>query len=176
MIILFVLFMIAIPSFEQNRKSDIVNFFGQCLQFIEPLSRQGLPGLLYFCGLVAVWDGISVLPVRYIEFMVALCYQTAPEYITIIVIGKTLGGIFTYKACHAFLQCHDLQDLFLSNGLSLYANAISDLVREQPFLYGLTFRTFFPSVLNCIALAMLPLSLSQFVVIQFLHAVILAWP
>ena len=99
-----------------------------------------------------------MLPVRYIEFMVALCVQTTPEYIAIIVIGKTVGGLLTYKACHAMIQCNELEELFLSNGFSLYASAISDLVRERPFLYGLTFRTFFPSVLNCIALAMLPLT------------------
>ena len=117
-----------------------------------------------------------MLPVRYVEFMVALCFQTAPEYIVIIVLGKTLGGVLTYKACHLVLQFNDLQLVFLSNGLSLYVNSISDLVRERPFLYGLTFRTFFPSVLNCVALAMLPLNLSQFVLIQFIHALILAWP
>ena len=100
--------MIAVPSFEQNRKTEIIDFFGQCLQFLEPWSQEGLPGLLFFCGLVAVWEGISVLPVRYVEFMVALCFQTAPEYIVIIVLGKTIGGILTYKACHLFLQFNDL--------------------------------------------------------------------
>jgi len=35
---------------------------------------------------------------------------------------------------------------------------------------------FFPSILNCIALALLPLNQSQFVFIQFLHALILSWP
>ena len=89
--------MIAIPSFEQNRKNDIVNFFGWSLQKVEPWTEEGLPGILFFCGIVAMWDGISVLPVRYIEFMIALCYQTPPEYIAIIVIGKTVGGLLTYK-------------------------------------------------------------------------------
>ena len=82
----------------------------------------------------------------------------------------------TYKVCRFLIHCDNMHEFFLTNGFSLYANAIQDLVREQPFLYGLIFRTFFPSVLNCVALAMLPLNLSQFVMIQFLHAVILAWP
>lgn len=103
-IILIVLLVIAVPSFEQNRKSDIIELFGACLQKIHPWSNQGLPGMLLFSALVAIWDGFSLLPVRYIEFMVALCFQTPTEYILIVVIGKTLGSLLTYKACRFMLQ------------------------------------------------------------------------
>lgn len=75
-------------------------------------------------------------------------------------IGKTIGGIITYKVCNAFIKNEELEEIILSNGYSFYVNAISDLVRERPIFYGLLFRMFFPSILNCIALALLPLNLS----------------
>lgn len=91
-------------------------------------------------------------------------------------IGKTLGGIITYKVCNAFIKNEDLEEVILSNGCTFYVTAISDLVKERPLIYGLIFRMFFPSIMNCIALALLPLNQTQFVFIQFLHALILSWP
>ena len=174
--ILLILFMLAVPSFEQSRKADIVAFFGEFLNLVSPLAEEGLPGMLFFVTIVAIWDGISVLPLRYVEFLVALSFQTVPEYLAVMLIGKTIGGIITYKVCNAFIKNEELEEIILSIGYSFYFNAISDLVRERPIFYGLVFRMFFPSILNCIALALLPLNMSQFVFIQFLHALILSWP
>jgi len=133
-------------------------------------------GIFAFSAIVAVWDGISVLPIRYAEFLTALCFLTVPEYMLIMLIGKSLGGVFTYKICSTFIKNEELEEVILSNGCSFYVNAIGDLVRERPIFYGLIFRMFFPSIINCIALALLPLNQSQFVFIQFLHALILSWP
>ena len=41
---------------------------------VTPLADEGLPGMLVFVGIVAVWDGISVVNVRYVEFLTALCF------------------------------------------------------------------------------------------------------
>ena len=132
--------------------------------------------MLAFICIVAVWDGLSVVPIRYAEFLTAICFHTVPEYMVIMIIGKTLGGLITYKACNLFIKNDELEQVILSNGCTFYVNAIGDLVRERPLLYGLIFRMFFPSVMNCVALALLPLNQTQFVFIQFLHALILSWP
>ena len=168
--------MVAIPSFESSRKDEIIAFFGWFLRFVAPLSEHGIVGVLTFAAMVAVWDGISVVPVRYVEFLTALCFHTVPEYMIIMLIGKTIGGFFTYRVCNSFVKKGELEEVIISNGCKFYLAAISDLVREHPLLYGLIFRTFFPSIMNCIALALLPLNQTQFVFIQFLHALILSWP
>ena len=91
-----------------------------------------------------------------------------PQYVVIMLVGKTIGGFITYKACNLFIKNEDLAEIILSTGFSFYINAISDLVRKRPIFFGLIFRMFFPSILNCIALASLPLNQTQFVFIQFL--------
>ena len=73
-------------------------------------------------------------------------------------IGKTLGGFLTYRIANTIIKSDDLEDVILSNSCSFYVHAVSDLVREKPLLYGLIFRMFFPSIMNCIALALLPLN------------------
>ena len=80
-------------------------------------------------------------------------------------IGKTLGGFLTYKCCNALITNDSLEEIILHNGCSFYVAAISDLVRERPIFFGLIFRMFFPSIMNCIALALFPLNESQFVFI-----------
>lgn len=174
--ILLILFMLAVPSFESTRKNDIINFFGWFLNQIHPLAEQGLLGILGFAALVAVWDGVSVLPIRYAEFLTALCFHTVPEYMAVMLLGKTIGGVITYRCCNALITNEGLEEIILNNGCSFYVSAISDLVRERPIFFGLIFRMFFPSIMNCIALALLPLNQTQFVFIQFLHALILSWP
>lgn len=174
--IILILLMLLVPSFESSRKNDIIAFFGSVLKTVSPLAEQGFLGIISFAVIVAVWDGISVVPIRYAEFLTALCFTTVPEYIVIMLIGKTLGGYLTYKVSNALIKNEDLEDIILNNGFSFYITAISDLVKERPLLYGLIFRMFFPSIMNCLALALLPLNQSQFVFIQFLHALILSWP
>ena len=121
--------------------------------------------MLAFISIVAVWDGLSVVPIRYAEFLTAICFHTVPEYMVIMIIGKTLGGLITYKACNLFIKNDELEQIILSNGCTFYVNAIGDLVRERPLFYGLIFRMFFPSVMSCVALALLPLNQTQFVFI-----------
>ena len=152
--------MLAVPSFESTRKNDIVNYFGWFLNKVQPLSKDGLPSVLGFAAIVAVWDGISVLPIRYAEFLTALCFHTVPEYIAIMLIGKTVGGFFTYKFCNTLITNDSLEEIILNNGCSFYVSAISDLIRERPIFFGLLFRMFFPSIMNCIALALFPLNQS----------------
>ncbi len=168
--------MLAVPSFESSRKNDIVATFGWFLNQVYPLTSEGLLSILGFSAIVAVWEGISVVPVRYAEFLTALCFHTVPEYMAVMLIGKTIGGYITYKCCNAFIKNEELEEVILNNGFSFYVSAIGDLVRERPIFYGLIFRMFFPSIMSCIALALLPLNETQFVFIQFLHALILSWP
>ena len=125
---------------------------------MHPLAEEGPIGIIVFSAITAVWSGISILPNRYAEFLVALCYHTVPEYMLIMCVGKTLGGILTYKVCNFFIKNDELEEVMFSNGLSFYVNAIGDLVKERPIFYGLIFRLFFPSIMNCFALALLPLN------------------
>ena len=151
--------------------------FGRILEWVHPLGEQGIPGLLLISSIVAVWDGVSLLPVRYVEFLTALCFPSVPEFLLVMLLGKTMGGFLTFKVCNRLIKNQDdLGQVILNNGFSHYVAAVADLVRESPILYGLLFRMFFPSVLSCIALTLLPLNQTQFVFIQFLQALLLSWP
>jgi len=68
--------MFAIPSFEASKKEDIMDAFGVIYTYIAPLADTGLLGILIFSGIVAIWDGVQILPVRYIELMVALSFDS----------------------------------------------------------------------------------------------------
>ena len=142
-----------------------MHFFGTVVQIITPLADQGLIGILFYAFMVSIWDGLSVVPVRYVEFLVAITFNTIPEFIAIMLIGKTLGGFLTYRIANTIIKSDDLEDVILSNSCSFYVHAVSDLVKEKPLFYGLIFRMFFPSIMNCIALALLPLNKAQFVFI-----------
>jgi len=95
MSILITLILFAIPQLEKSRRMEINELFGLIVQHIIPLAETGLPGMLVFAFMVAFCEGVSVLPMRYIEFLVGLCYNLK-EYVFVVVIGKTMGAIFTY--------------------------------------------------------------------------------
>ena len=176
MTIFLVLVIFAIPQFESSRKSDIIYFFGEFLRVLTPIADCGLIGIIFYSSLVSFWDGLSVLNVRYVEFLVALSFNTIQEYVLVMIIGKTLGGFITYRMSQKLIKNEDFEDIILNHSCSFYVHAVSDLITEMPIFYGLIIRMFFPSVLSCIALALLPLNETQFVLIQFLHASILSWP
>jgi len=73
--------------------------------------------------------------------------------------GKAIGSIFTYKMVNAILRKEDLAELMLSNANSCYFLAVKKKVTKRPFIYGLIIRMFFPSMLNCFCLALLPINL-----------------
>ena len=47
-----------------------------------------------------MWDGLTILPAKYVEYMTALSFHTIPEFMAVMVIGKTIGGFITYKGCN----------------------------------------------------------------------------
>ena len=80
--------------------------------------------MIFFSGLVAIWDGISIFPVRYVEFLTALCFRNVPEYFIIMLIGKTMGGYVTFKMCNYFVRGEDLEEIILNNGFNMGVVAI----------------------------------------------------
>ena len=97
MSILLILVIFAIPQFESSRKPDIVFVFGEFLKVLSPVADCGLIGILFYSSIVSFWDGLSVLNVRYVEFLVALSFNTVQEYVLVMIIGKTFGGFITYR-------------------------------------------------------------------------------
>ena len=81
------------------------------------------------------------------------------------IIGKTLGGFITYRMSQKLIKNEDVEDIILNHSCSFYVHAVSDLISEMPIFYGLIIRMFFPSVLSSIALALLPLNETQFVLV-----------
>ena len=75
-LIFMLLIMIAVPSFESNHKLEIQSHFGTVINELEPLSELGWFSIFFYASIVAVWDGISVLPARYIELFVAISFTS----------------------------------------------------------------------------------------------------
>ena len=78
-----------------------------------PLADTGLPGMLVFALMVAFCEGLSVLPMRYIEFLVGLCFNLK-EYVFVVVIGKTIGAYFTYKCANLLMNRNELEEIVFS--------------------------------------------------------------
>lgn len=76
LLIALLLLMIAVPSFEQNRKSEIHAVFGTIANTMMPATEFGVLSILLYAAIVAVWDGLSVLPARYIELFVAMSFTS----------------------------------------------------------------------------------------------------
>ena len=73
------------------------------------MSDQGLFGMVFYGGLVALWEGFSVLPIRYVEFLVALNYTSYFDFILIVVLGKTFGSMITYRLANYILSKEELR-------------------------------------------------------------------
>lgn len=104
---------------------------------------------------MAVWDGFSILPIRYVEFLISLNYTSYYDFIIIVVVGKTLGSVITYKVSNYIISRDELERIMISSTNSFYFRALEVLVRDHPYLMAITIKLFFPSILASIGLAML---------------------
>lgn len=159
----FVILMIVIPFAETVYGNEIVELFGWFLNIVHPVANQGLFGIISFSAFVAFWDGITVVPVKFAELLTALCFHTMSEYIAVMVIGKTLGGLITYKVVDTLFINKKNKEIvsstILKNGLcSSYSEPIIDLICERPLVFGLLFHMFFPSIINSVILALFPIN------------------
>lgn len=181
-----ILVMFAIPSFETTRKAEIIELFALFAKLTGGISERGFFGMVFYSGLVAIWDGLSVLPVRYVEFLVALNYPHLQDFIIIVVIGKTLGAVLTYRLSYAVLSRDELQHVMLNNTTNFYFKSLESIVSSHPYSFAITIKLFFPSTLasHGLALILSPADsdqrsanrLQQFVLISFLSAILAAIP
>lgn len=177
MMIIILLFMIAVPSIEQNNKTDLHYILGKAINCMMPLTEYGLWSILLYAGIVALWDGFSLLPVRYIELFVAMSFSQVQAFVIIMVIGKSLGGYVTHTLANSILfNKKSFSEVLGTNSQSFVFKSITQLVCRRPYIYGLLIRMFFPSILINYYLALSPLPRQQFIFIQFLFATIISYP
>jgi hypothetical protein len=176
LVISLLIVMIAVPSLESRHKSDILNSFGTIVNEMIPATELGLYSIILYATIVAVWDGVCVLPARYIELFVAMSFTSVQQFVLIMILGKTLGGFVTHKIANSFLRKDRVLMIMFTNSSSFVFEAIQKLICSNPYIYGLMIRMFFPSVLINFYLALTPLPRTKFVFIQFLYAVIISYP
>jgi hypothetical protein len=70
---------------------------------MQPTTDLGLCSIFLYAGIVAVWDGLGLLPVRYIELFVAMSFTSVQQFILIMILGKTLGGYITHNIANSLL-------------------------------------------------------------------------
>jgi hypothetical protein len=102
------LVLIAVPTIETTRRREIIEMFAMFDQHTGPISDNGAFGMAFYSGLVAVWEGFSILPMRYVEFFVALNYLSYFDFILIVVLGKTFGSIISYRLTNYILSKEEL--------------------------------------------------------------------
>jgi len=168
--------MIAVPSFEQNQKHEIHSIFAMIVNTMMPATELGILSILLYASIVAVWEGFSVLPARYVELFVAMSFTSVQQFVLIMILGKTLGGYITHKFANSLLKKERLFLIMFTCSSSFIFQSIQQMICKRPFFYGLLIRMFFPSVLINFYLALTPLSKTKFVFIQFLHAAIMSYP
>jgi hypothetical protein len=168
--------MIAVPSFEQNRKTEIHAIFGTIANSMMPATEFGVLSILLYAAIVAVWDGLSVLPARYIELFVAMSFTSVQQFVLIMILGKTMGGYITHKFANSLLKKERLVLIMFTNSSSFIFQSMQQMICKRPYFYGLLIRMFFPSVLINFYLALTPISKQKFVFIQFLYAAIVSYP
>jgi len=107
-VMLITLILFAVPSLENARKTEIIQMLAAFDQIFH-LSNQGVFGMLCYSGLIAVWDGFQILPIRYVEFFVALNYPSYFDFILIVVLGKTLGSLISYQLANYILSKEEMR-------------------------------------------------------------------
>jgi hypothetical protein len=176
LLIILLVLMIAVPSFEQNRKTEIHAIFGTIANSMMPATEFGVLSILLYAAIVAVWDGLSVLPARYIELFVAMSFTSVQQFVLIMILGKTMGGYITHKFANSLLKKERLVLIMFTNSSSFIFQSMQQMICKRPYFYGLLIRMFFPSVLINFYLALTPISKQKFVFIQFLYAAIVSYP
>lgn len=158
LLISLLLIMIAVPSFESKHKPEIQTFFGNFVNELMPLTELGIYSIFLYAAIVALWDGVSLLPARYIELFVAMSFTSVQAFVIIMILGKTLGGYITHKLARKLLHKERALMVMFSNSSSFIFEAMQQLICKRPYFYGLLIRMFFPSVLINFYLALTPLS------------------
>ena len=153
MVITLILF--AVPSLENARKTEIIHILAAFDQISGPLSNQGVFGMAYYSCLIAVWDGFQILPIRYVEFFVALNYPSYFDFILIIVLGKTLGSLISYRLANYILSKEEMRQVMINTTSTFYFRAVEMHIRNNPFPLCLVLKIFFPSIIASIGISLL---------------------
>jgi len=120
-----------------------------------PISEKGPVGYLFYGSLVALWEGFSILPIRYVEFLIALNYTSYFDFILIIVLGKTAGSMLTYKLANYILSKNEMRQVIITITNTFYFRALESLMTDHPYLMSIGIKIFFPSILASIGPALL---------------------
>lgn len=105
----------------------------------------GTQGVIYFIAIVAVWDGLGIIPCRYSELLVAINYSKTKDYMLIMSLGRAFSGIFTYKIANSVLRKGELEEIYFTHSSSYCMHRIKKYMKRHPLIMGIGFRLFFPS-------------------------------
>jgi len=111
--------------------------------------------MLLYSGVIAVWDGLQILPIRYVEFFVALNYPSYFDFILIVVIGKTMGSLISYRLANYILSKEEMRQVMVNTTSTFYFRAVEMYIRDNPFLICTALKIFFPSILASIGISLL---------------------
>jgi len=120
-----------------------------------PLSNRGIFGMICYSSLIAVWDGFQILPIRYVEFFVALNYPSYFDFIVIVVIGKTVGSFISYRLANYILSKEEMRQVMINTTSAFYFRAMEMQIRDHPFILCVAIKFFFPSIIASIAISLL---------------------
>ena len=136
-------------------------------QAIVFLREQGLTGMIIYTLVSGIVLALAI-PLQFIDLCLGLVYPFQ-EAVLILIISKVIGAALSYGIANHFLNEEQKRNYVNSK----YFRGLYELVRKEPFKYGLLLRFGgLPTIVRNYGLAVLPLNFSTYIVIAFIQSIV----
>jgi phage shock protein PspC (stress-responsive transcriptional regulator) len=90
-----------------------------------------------------------------VEFFVALNYPSYFDFIIIVVLGKTFGSLISYRIANYILSKEEMRQVMINTTSTFYFRAVETQIRDHPYIFCITIKIFFPSIIASIGISLL---------------------
>lgn len=124
----------------------------------------GLTGMVVYAVSSALFTALAI-PLQFLDLCLGIVYPVH-EAALILIISKMLGAAMTFYAANYLIK-EETKKSYMS---SKYLKGLQEVVRREPFKYGLLLRfASIPVVIRNYGLAVLPINFSTFMMVTFIQ-------
>eukprot|EP00347_Sterkiella_histriomuscorum_P013844 403363149 len=155
-----VVIMIATHQLQNNPKcitliDDGINF----------MRDYGIVGMIIYACFSALLTALAI-PLQFLDLTLGIVY-TVQEATLILILSKMLGAAMTYYGAN-YIIGEETKKGYMS---SKYIQGLQELVRREPFKYGLLLRfASIPIIIRNYGLALLPINFSTYMIVTFIQS------
>jgi uncharacterized membrane protein YdjX (TVP38/TMEM64 family) len=159
-VIYFVITFIAAASLQTNPQ-----FVKAIDDFIKYIQSLGITGILVYIVISALLMTFAI-PLQFIDMIVGIIYPLR-EAILVLIGSKLLGATFSFYVAN-YLFSEETRKGYIQ---SKYLKGLHELVRREPFKYGLLIRfSSIPIIIRNYGLAVLPIKYMTYIACVFLQS------